>query len=163
MNSFRGLKVRKIWSFERSCCSSSSMVTISKCNFKGDLISLFEILVIFGLFGGDDQVASLLDTKGRILILLTTYRSCLLATSWSLEDVEPNLILEMSITHIETHMHCKCVLVSWISNFMCFKEYDIEDVPNIYEPYTNLISNSQARIKNGWNDFISTLCIFEEN
>jgi hypothetical protein len=56
------------------------MVNISKCNFKGDLASLFKVLVIFGLFGGDDQVASLLDIKGRGLILLTTYRSSLLAT-----------------------------------------------------------------------------------
>ncbi len=112
VNSFKGLKVSKIWSFEGSCYSSSSMVNFSKYNFKGYLASLLKVLVIFELFGGDDQVASLLDTKGKRLILLTTCRSSLFATSWSLKDVEPNLISKMSIAHIETHMHCKCVLVS---------------------------------------------------
>jgi hypothetical protein len=57
------------------------MVNLSKCNFKGNLASLLKILVIFGLFGGDNQVASLFDTKGRGLLLLATCRSSLLATS----------------------------------------------------------------------------------
>jgi hypothetical protein len=108
VNSFKGLKVSKIWSFEGSCYFSSSMANFSKCN----LASLLKVLVIFEFFGGDDQVASLLDTKGKRLILLTTCRSSLFATSWSLKDVEPNPISEMSIAHIETHMHWKCVLVS---------------------------------------------------